>query len=72
MLAADAYTLVVSTFSAGQVGDYELTVRSSLPLEVAPVPAEGAGMYSRKAKGEWYVMEDVERPRASPRSTHIG
>jgi len=44
---------VVSAFAPEQMGEFEVTVRSSLPLEVGPIPTEGAGMYSRRAKGAW-------------------
>ncbi|GAA5838368.1 hypothetical protein JCM9279_003224 [Rhodotorula babjevae] len=52
-LAPGSYTLIVSSFQPRHLADFSLVLRSSLPLEVAPIPAEGAGMYARQAKGAW-------------------
>lgn len=30
-----------------------MTVRSSLPVEIAVIPPEGAGMFSRRVDGAW-------------------
>ncbi|GAA5903179.1 hypothetical protein JCM8208_002229 [Rhodotorula glutinis] len=52
-VAPGSYTLVVSSFQPRHLADFSLVLRSSLPIELAPVPAEGAGMYARQAKGAW-------------------
>lgn len=51
--AAGSYTLVVSSFQPQHLADFSLSLASSIPLEVMPIPAEGAGMYTRQAKGAW-------------------
>ncbi|GAA5922238.1 hypothetical protein JCM1841_000694 [Sporobolomyces salmonicolor] len=48
-----SYTLVVSSFQAIHEASFDLVVRSSLPVQVAPIPSEGAGMYSRSMSGSW-------------------
>ncbi|GAA5922691.1 Rim13p [Sporobolomyces koalae] len=52
-LRPGTYTLVVSSFQAGHQGNFDIAVHSSLPLQLAPIPSEGAGMYSRKVDGAW-------------------
>ncbi|KAI8065856.1 hypothetical protein BC940DRAFT_303042 [Gongronella butleri] len=42
VLPAGDYTLVASTFEADLVGDFDLTVASSAPVAIEPIPAEGA------------------------------
>ncbi|OCF34623.1 calpain-like protease palB/RIM13 [Kwoniella heveanensis BCC8398] len=41
------YTLIVSDFEPGQIGPFTLTVESKAPVNIKPIPAEGAGMFSR-------------------------
>jgi len=43
---AGTYTIVCSTFEAGQLGNFTLRVGSSVPCVVKPVLAEGAGKLS--------------------------
>ncbi|KAK0385707.1 hypothetical protein NLU13_6884 [Sarocladium strictum] len=38
-----SYTLVCSTFEAGQIADFCLRVSSMVPLKIDPVPSDGAG-----------------------------
>jgi calpain-7 len=45
-VAAGKYTLVCSTFEAGQLGNFTLRVGSTVPCSIRPVPAEGAGRLS--------------------------
>ncbi|GAA5995569.1 hypothetical protein JCM5350_001980 [Sporobolomyces pararoseus] len=52
-LEPGSYTLVVSSFQALHEDEFELLLRSSLPLQISTIPAEGAGMYSRSTKGAW-------------------
>ncbi|KAG9094077.1 cysteine protease [Ceratobasidium sp. 370] len=50
---AGNYTLVVSSFAAGQVGDYALRVECDAQIEISQLPAEGAGMFQKIVKGVW-------------------
>jgi hypothetical protein len=43
---AGKYTIVCSTFEAGQTGNFTLRIGSMAPCTVVPVPAEGAGRLS--------------------------
>ena len=53
-LEPGTYTLVASTFDAGQIGPFILTIASSLPLtSLKSVPAEGDGMESKVLKGKF-------------------
>ncbi|QRV98316.1 calpain family cysteine protease [Ceratobasidium sp. AG-Ba] len=52
-IQAGNYTLVVSPFSAGQVGDYALRVECDSRIEISQLPAEGAGMFQKTVKGAW-------------------
>ncbi|TGO92389.1 hypothetical protein BPOR_0004g00340 [Botrytis porri] len=42
-VAAGKYTIVCSTFQAGEIGNFTLHVKSSSKCEIRPVPAETAG-----------------------------
>lgn len=42
-LDAGTYTIICSTFEAGQTGDFVLRVDSTLPTQLALLPREGAG-----------------------------
>jgi hypothetical protein len=56
LLPAGAYIAVVSTFTAGQLGGFVLTVASAAALGLGQpllLPAEGAGMWTRRVAGEW-------------------
>jgi hypothetical protein len=50
---AGFFTLIASSFLPSHRASFTLTLRSSFPLEVTPIPAEGAGMYARSIKGSW-------------------
>ncbi|GAA5855375.1 hypothetical protein JCM5353_001745 [Sporobolomyces roseus] len=52
-LKPGSYTLIVSSFQAHHEDTFDLTIRSSLPLSVSPIPSEGAGLYNRCVRGVW-------------------
>lgn len=52
-LSPGRYTLVVSSFQPDHLDSFKVTVRSSLPVEIAVIPPEGAGMFSRRVDGAW-------------------
>ncbi|CAE7146570.1 unnamed protein product [Rhizoctonia solani] len=47
------YTLVLSSFRAGQQGGYSLRVECDTSIEITQLPAEGAGMFHKTIKGTW-------------------
>jgi len=63
---AGVYTITVSTFEAGKVGDFELVVEASLPVGIVAIPQEGAGMHQRVIKGSWYVPDRSWRMKTIP------
>ncbi|GAA5870476.1 hypothetical protein JCM16303_002018 [Sporobolomyces ruberrimus] len=67
-LKPGTYTLVVSSFQPLHEDTFELSLHSSLPLQVTPIPPEGAGMYSRVVKGAWSdgFDADGEGPQENP------
>lgn len=52
-LIAGTYTAIVSTFDPGVTSPYTLNVESALPVNIEPIPAEGAGLYSRIVQSRW-------------------
>ncbi|KAG8738243.1 cysteine protease [Ceratobasidium sp. 414] len=44
---------MISSFAAGQVGDYALRVECDAQIEISQLPAEGAGMFQKIVKGAW-------------------
>lgn len=42
-LDAGSYTIICSTFTAGEIGDFSLTVDSDVAVTLKPIPKEGAG-----------------------------
>jgi hypothetical protein len=48
----------VSSFLPSYRASFNLTVRSSLPIQVTPISAEGAGLYSRLVRGSWSTGKD--------------
>ena len=57
-IPAGTYTLVVSTYEANQIGNFLLTVASSVEVErPVIIPAEGEGMCTRKVTGSWSFNE---------------
>ncbi|BGP52808.1 cysteine protease [Rhodotorula sphaerocarpa] len=63
------YTLVVSSYQPGHLGSFKLSIRSSMPLNVTSIPAEGAGLFSRKFEGAWTPGQagGSVRPLENPR-----
>ncbi|GAA5907979.1 Rim13p [Sporobolomyces salmoneus] len=57
-LKPGSYTLVVSSFQPRHEDTFELALQSSLPVQVTPIPPEGAGMYSRCVTGAWSEDSD--------------
>lgn len=56
MITADTtkkYTLVVSCFSPGDTGTFELTVSSICDFKLEPLPLEGEGKIYETIDGEW-------------------
>ncbi|KAJ1306068.1 hypothetical protein OPQ81_010780 [Rhizoctonia solani] len=47
------YTLVVSSFKAGQQGEYALRVECDANIDITQLPPEGAGMFHKTIKGSW-------------------
>ncbi|CAE6350565.1 unnamed protein product, partial [Rhizoctonia solani] len=56
------YTLVVSSFRAGQQGEYALRVECDANVEVSLLPPEGAGMFHKTVKGAWDAASAVGGP----------
>ncbi|WVF66841.1 hypothetical protein IAT40_001583 [Kwoniella sp. CBS 6097] len=56
------YTLIVSAFEPGQMGPFTLTVESTAPIDIEPIPAEGAGMFSRIINHQWTETTAGGRP----------
>ncbi|GAA5834962.1 hypothetical protein JCM11251_002073 [Rhodosporidiobolus azoricus] len=52
-LSPGFYTLLVSSFTPYHLDQFTLSLKSSLPISVTPIPAEGAGMYARTVRGQW-------------------
>ncbi|GAC93124.1 hypothetical protein PHSY_000686 [Pseudozyma hubeiensis SY62] len=48
-----SYTLIASTFAAGMEDEFHLRVESSRPVQVKPIPQEGAGMFHRRLTSSW-------------------
>ncbi|CAG8529681.1 9745_t:CDS:10 [Funneliformis caledonium] len=55
------YTIVVSTYEPGLIGDFILTVASNVTFNVTPIPLEGAGMFKEVIQGQW-----LQTPEISP------
>ncbi|GAA6006476.1 hypothetical protein JCM10207_004945 [Rhodosporidiobolus poonsookiae] len=68
-LSPGSYTLVVSSFQPHHPAPFSLLIKSSLPVEVSPIPAEGAGLYARTVRGAWSLGEDggSRTPLQNPR-----
>lgn len=52
-LDAGVYTVLVSSYEQDDTGPFSLSVESSSPISLSPIPAEGAGMFSRSVSGKW-------------------
>jgi hypothetical protein len=53
---AGTYTAIVSSFDPGVTSPYTLHLESALPTAIEPIPAEGAGLYSRTVQSRWLVI----------------
>ncbi|KAG9121504.1 cysteine protease [Ceratobasidium sp. 392] len=69
---AGNYTLVVSSFAVGHVGDYALRVECDAPIEMSQLPAEGAGMFQKTAKGSWDSMSAAGGPSSGNYDSNPG
>ncbi|WVW79913.1 hypothetical protein I302_101883 [Kwoniella bestiolae CBS 10118] len=58
------YTLVVSSFEPDHTGPFTVSFESTAPVDITPIPAEGAGMYSRIVNGAWTEHSAGGRPSA--------
>ncbi|KAI9632395.1 calpain-like protease palB/RIM13 [Dioszegia hungarica] len=61
-VAAGTYTVIVSSFEPGITGHYTLTLESTLPITITPIPPEGAGLYHRRFEGRWTENNTGGRP----------
>ncbi|GAA5969288.1 hypothetical protein JCM11641_007539 [Rhodosporidiobolus odoratus] len=52
-LQPGSYSLAVSSFQPRHQADFKLFAQSSLPVEIVPIPAEGAGKYARQVDGRF-------------------
>ncbi|KAF8328978.1 hypothetical protein F5887DRAFT_1082791 [Amanita rubescens] len=52
-LAPGDYSMVVSAFEPHHLDSFTLSVNSTAPFDLRPIPQEGAGMYQKLIKGEW-------------------
>jgi hypothetical protein len=52
---AGDYTIILSAYEPDQTGKYTLKVESPSRFEMKSIPQEGAGMYVKTVRGEWYV-----------------
>ncbi|GJN85183.1 cysteine protease [Purpureocillium lilacinum] len=61
-LEAGDYTMVCSTFDAGQTADFAVRVASMVPVALSPIAADGAGRL-RTALGAFRLSEGDEKSR---------
>jgi calpain-7 len=59
------YTLVVSTFEGGQIGDFTIRFESDQVSQMSLLPAEGAGMFAQKIRGSWCAENAKGSPKHS-------
>ncbi|KAL3959069.1 hypothetical protein ACCO45_007231 [Purpureocillium lilacinum] len=64
-LEAGDYTMVCSTFDAGQTADFAVRVASMVPVALSPIAADGAGRL-RTALGAFRLSEGDEKSRIPP------
>ncbi|UZJ53240.1 hypothetical protein CBS101457_002560 [Exobasidium rhododendri] len=57
------YTLIVSTFETGKVGEFGAQLKTDQPCQVDPLPPEGAGMFRHRLYDRW----QIESARGSPK-----
>ncbi|OCH90567.1 cysteine proteinase [Obba rivulosa] len=61
-LPAGDYTLIVSAFEPRHVGEFSLQAGCSYPFELTRIPAEGAGMFCKVARGQWLAETAAGAP----------
>ncbi|KAI9568796.1 hypothetical protein HD554DRAFT_2021606, partial [Boletus coccyginus] len=62
-MAPGDYTVILSAFEPQiHLGQFSLSIESSLRFDLTPIPQEGAGMYARVSKGEWDEHTSVGGP----------
>ncbi|SCV68304.1 BQ2448_425 [Microbotryum intermedium] len=60
--ANTAYTVIVSSFAPDALGTFKLSIHSDMSIVAEAIPAEGAGMYARIARGQWSVRLHAKVP----------
>ncbi|EKD04298.1 hypothetical protein A1Q2_01329 [Trichosporon asahii var. asahii CBS 8904] len=70
---AGTYTVLVSSYEQDDTGPFTLCVESSSPISLSPIPAEGAGMFSRSVSGKWDETTAGGRPSGNQydRNPHV-
>jgi len=48
------YTIIISTFEPGKCAPFMLEFECTLPFTLEPIPAEGAGSFSKVVRGFWH------------------
>ncbi|MCO5588315.1 hypothetical protein L7F22_042270 [Adiantum nelumboides] len=52
------YTLIISTYSPGRLGPFNITVQTQTgQAEVKTIPMEGAGMYQQRLRDNWSIQK---------------
>ena len=67
VLRPGTYTLIASTFEAGMQGDFHLRVEATRPVQLKPIPAEGAGMFHRRLHSVWRRGSTARGSPANPK-----
>ncbi|KAF9524839.1 hypothetical protein CPB83DRAFT_885980 [Crepidotus variabilis] len=62
LLTPGEYTIVASTFEPQYIGPFILKVDCSHPVDLKPIPQEGAGMYSKIVRGSWEGLSAAGAP----------
>ncbi|KDE09604.1 hypothetical protein MVLG_00012 [Microbotryum lychnidis-dioicae p1A1 Lamole] len=67
LAANTAYTVIISSFAPEALGTFKLSIQSNMSIVAEPIPAEGAGMFARVARGQWSSAEDPSGGQSIPR-----
>ncbi|SCZ90137.1 BZ3500_MvSof-1268-A1-R1_Chr1-3g01798 [Microbotryum saponariae] len=62
-----AYTVIISSFAPEALGTFKLSIQSDMSIVAEAIPAEGAGMFARVARGQWSSTEDPSGGQSIPR-----
>ncbi|KAJ9480173.1 Calpain-like protease 1 [Pseudozyma hubeiensis] len=65
VVRSGSYMLVASTFAAGMQDDFHLRVESTRPVQLKPIPQEGAGMFHRRLTSSWRRGVNAHGSRAN-------